>query len=72
MNKFVVERELCKACGLCIRVCPKKIIEFSTDINSKGYTPIQCNDEMKCIGCKMCIQTCPDMVIEIYSDKEEK
>jgi 2-oxoglutarate ferredoxin oxidoreductase subunit delta len=72
MNKIVIEHELCKGCGLCVRVCPKQIFGFSSEINTKGYVPIQCNDETKCIGCTMCTQICPDMVIEIFSDKEDK
>ncbi len=56
----------CKGCGLCVLVCPKKIIELSKDhINAKGYRPARCIDMEKCIGCAFCARMCPDCVIEV-------
>jgi len=66
MNKVMIDRELCKGCGLCVRVCPKGLLAFAAGFNSKGYQPAQCTDEAQCIGCTMCAQTCPDVAIEIY------
>ena len=66
MPKPVFNDERCKGCSLCIRACPKKILQLSNKFNSKGYHTSICIDESQCIGCKLCAQTCPDMVIEIY------
>ncbi|MDU2065653.1 MAG: 4Fe-4S binding protein [Sporomusaceae bacterium] len=66
MPKPVFYEERCKGCELCTAVCPKKIIQLSDRINSKGYRPSMCIDESKCIGCMLCAKTCPDMVIEIH------
>lgn len=63
---FEVREEFCKGCGLCVSVCPKKILELSTDkTNSKGYTPMRIVDVEKCIGCLSCAKMCPDVVIRI-------
>lgn len=58
--------EKCKACEMCVQVCPKKILRLSTNINAKGYNTISCTDEQACIGCMACARMCPDAVIEIY------
>ncbi|MHC1758522.1 MAG: 4Fe-4S binding protein [Negativicutes bacterium] len=66
MPKPVFNEERCKGCGLCVVVCPKKIIALSDHFNNKGYRPSTCLDESQCIGCALCARTCPDVVIEIW------
>ena len=65
MPKPVFNRERCKGCGLCVEVCPKKIIVMSDVFNSKGYLAAVCRDETVCVGCTLCARACPDVVIEI-------
>jgi 2-oxoglutarate ferredoxin oxidoreductase subunit delta len=67
MPKPVFREERCKGCGLCVAICPKKIIKIGTHINSRGYRSATCIDEALCIGCTLCAKTCPDVVIEIYT-----
>jgi len=66
MPRPVVSGEKCKACEMCVSVCPKKILELSANLNSKGYNIVQCSDEASCIGCLFCAKMCPDAAIEIY------
>ena len=41
MVKFSVKEELCKGCELCVRACPKKLLQLSPDkLNEKGYHPV--------------------------------
>ena len=66
MPKPVFTKEKCKACEMCISVCPKKILALSSNLNNKGYNIVHCIDESACIGCMFCAKMCPDAVIEIY------
>ncbi|HZK34430.1 MAG TPA: 4Fe-4S binding protein [Bacillota bacterium] len=66
MARVTFDEELCKGCGLCVTVCPKKIVLMETDrINTKGYHPAAVHDMDKCTGCKACAMMCPDVVIEV-------
>ena len=41
MAKLYIREDICKGCGLCIEVCPKKILALHKEkINAKGYHPI--------------------------------
>ncbi|NTV90264.1 MAG: ferredoxin family protein [Clostridiales bacterium] len=65
MPKVEIRSESCKACGYCVKFCPKKCLEFGNKVNSKGYEfTTVVNDN--CIGCKMCAIICPDAAIEVY------
>ncbi len=66
MARAVFREERCKGCGLCIEVCPKKILTFASHINASGYHPAICIDQSACIGCAMCARNCPDVVIEVF------
>lgn len=67
--RVTINEDLCKGCGLCVRACPKDIIELSkTKINAKGYRPAEVINMEACIGCTSCARTCPDVVIRIEKD----
>ena len=67
--RLTINEEVCKGCGLCVRACPKKILELSkTKINAKGYRPAEITDMEACIGCTSCARTCPDVAIRIEKD----
>ena len=69
MNKVTFNTERCKGCGLCIEVCPKKILELDqSSLNAKGYHPAKVTDQSKCIACAMCATMCPDCVIKVEKD----
>lgn len=66
MAKVSFNEDRCKGCGLCVLVCPKKIIALSNDkINSKGYHPAEMTNQEACIACAFCATMCPDMVITV-------
>lgn len=67
MSRVTFREERCKGCGLCISVCPVKIIEFDEKLNIKGYHPaIVAEENMgKCLGCASCARMCPDVVITV-------
>jgi 2-oxoglutarate ferredoxin oxidoreductase subunit delta len=67
MAKVTFREERCKGCGLCIPVCPAKIIVFDEKLNVKGYHPATVTEDNmgKCIGCASCAKMCPDVVIKV-------
>lgn len=55
----VIHQQLCKACGLCIANCPKKVLARGDQINAQGYPATQYGGE-GCIGCGTCFYMCPE------------
>jgi 2-oxoglutarate ferredoxin oxidoreductase subunit delta len=66
MAKVTFKEDICKGCGLCTTVCPKKIVIMKENtFNSKGFHPAGVTDVEKCIGCAFCAMICPDCIIEV-------
>ena len=66
MAKMTVNRDICKGCGLCVEVCPKKIVFLDKSVlNGTGYHPATVTDMESCIGCAMCATMCPDCAITV-------
>lgn len=71
---ITLDSEACKACYLCISVCPEKLIGVSQRLNQKGYYPAEViepdpeKDGRRCTGCATCATICPDVVIEVYRE----
>lgn len=66
MIKFVLRRERCKACGLCVKHCPKDTLREGADLNVLGYHAVEQVAPEKCNGCGLCAAMCPDVCIDIY------
>ncbi len=66
MNKVNIEEDFCKACELCVAVCPVHVLALSNRLNSLGYHPVELVDEDGCISCTFCARICPDAAIEVY------
>ena len=66
MAKVTFREDRCKGCGLCVSVCPKKIVAIRTDVlNDKGLHPAGVERQDLCIGCAFCATICPDQIIEV-------
>lgn len=72
----VVDKEKCKACGKCIAVCPRHLIEL---IPYEQKHMVQCSSQDKgkdvmaacavgCIGCRMCAKVCPAEAITVENN----
>jgi 2-oxoglutarate ferredoxin oxidoreductase subunit delta len=57
--EIVVNKAWCKGCGLCIGICPKKVLDLDSDVKSE---PVRIGD---CIGCHQCDNVCPDFAITV-------
>ncbi|HLD36518.1 MAG TPA: 4Fe-4S binding protein [Planctomycetota bacterium] len=72
-GKLAIIKERCKGCGFCIEFCPKRVLEFSSESNAKGYRIPQPVRADKCILCGFCSMYCPDFAIyQIKNDKAGK
>ena len=68
-GKTTFDELLCKGCGLCVEVCPQKIIAIKKDyVTSKGYHPAYVTDSEKRTGCANCAIMCPDSAITVERD----
>ena len=65
MPKVKINEMYCKACGLCIEVCPKKSLKRAEKLNASGVAAPEWKETRKCTGCGMCYIMCPDAAIEI-------
>jgi len=59
MSTVIVKPELCKACGLCIEFCPKKVLSKGKAISGMGYEFTVYGGE-GCSGCGTCFYVCPE------------
>jgi 2-oxoglutarate ferredoxin oxidoreductase subunit delta len=72
-GKLALIKDRCKGCGFCIEFCPKKVLEFSSESNAKGYHVPEVKNPDQCILCGFCSMYCPDFAIyQIKNDKTDK
>ena len=57
--------EWCKACGICVELCPTGTLQSNDD----GVAYVQ--DTTTCIGCKSCLLHCPDFCFDIEAMNEQ-
>ena len=71
-----VDSEKCTACGMCVSVCPKHIIEL---VEVKKPVSVRCKNKDRgpaankvckasCIGCGICAKNCPKHAITIENN----
>jgi 2-oxoglutarate ferredoxin oxidoreductase subunit delta len=53
-------------------VCPKKVLEISSEVNTKGYFPAYQARPEDCVFCATCCRMCPDVAISITEEPEAK
>jgi len=72
--RHTINAERCKGCGLCVSICPKKVLEISDHVNTKGYFPAYQARPADCVFCALCCVMCPDVAISIVetADSDQK
>lgn len=72
MNRVQVDRERCKACGLCIDACNRKLLALGPELNDRGYHPVHIHDEELCSACTLCGVVCPEAGVQVFKDPDYK
>ncbi len=60
-----INESLCKACGLCVHVCPKDVLEMVESLDVWMGAMAKVARPENCIRCKLCEQICPDFAITV-------
>ncbi|MCK9453538.1 MAG: 4Fe-4S dicluster domain-containing protein [Sulfurimonas sp.] len=60
----------CKACDICVSVCPSGVLGMKYDPTSTLGAMISVDNPEACIGCMECELSCPDFAIFVADAKE--
>ncbi len=63
-----IKEDDCKGCGICLSVCPVRILEFSDDYNARGVRYPRVTDPARCTSCGNCMIYCPDFAMVVDED----
>jgi len=67
-----IDAERCKGCGLCVAVCPEKILRLAEGFNRQGQHFAEVFAPERCTACASCAVICPDSAIRIWRYAKEK
>lgn len=67
-----VDTTKCKACDVCVSVCPAGVLAMKPEPTSTLGAMISIVAQESCIGCNDCELSCPDFAIFVADKKEFK
>ncbi|MBI4697730.1 MAG: 4Fe-4S binding protein [Nitrospirae bacterium] len=67
-GKIIIDRDICKGCGYCIKACQAKLISLDKGFNALGHHPAAAFMSNNCNGCGLCAIVCPDIAIEVFRE----
>jgi 2-oxoglutarate ferredoxin oxidoreductase subunit delta len=67
-----VNTDNCKACDLCVSVCPSGVLGMTYEKTSTLGAMISIDHPEACIGCHECELSCPDFAIYVAESKDLK
>ena len=70
MYNIWIDHNLCDGCGVCVSICPRKVLSISKEINKRGISPAIVTSLERCTGCNLCELSCPQLAI--YIEKLER
>jgi|APIni6443716594_1056825.scaffolds.fasta_scaffold84630_3 2-oxoglutarate ferredoxin oxidoreductase subunit delta len=65
-----INRDTCKACDICVSVCPSGVLGMRYDSTSTLGAMISVDNPDACIGCNDCELNCPDFAIYVASKED--
>jgi len=65
MIEIVINPDYCKGCSICVAFCPRKVLQTSNHINSKGFMLPEVVNLDVCTQCMLCEIVCPDLAIAV-------
>jgi len=63
LASVLIDKRLCKGCGICIEFCPKKVLVMSDEMDERGIRTPHARREQDCSLCGLCELYCPDFAI---------
>lgn len=63
-----VDENRCKACNICVSLCPSGAIAMRDEVGAINGTMIEVIQPNSCIGCRKCEDSCPDFAIFVAQD----
>ena len=67
----ILNKDLCKGCGLCIDACPPEVLSITNQFNVLGYQYAEYKGT-GCTGCEACYYICPEPgVFTVIKPEEE-
>ena len=60
-----INQDWCKACYICVDICPKAVFGKSTKVSKLGVYPAKVERPSQCIVCRECENHCPDLAISV-------
>ncbi|VAY88448.1 2-oxoglutarate oxidoreductase, delta subunit, putative [hydrothermal vent metagenome] len=66
-----VDTARCKACDICVSVCPAGVLSMKQEPTSTLGAMISIEHPESCIGCNDCELTCPDFAIYVADKKSD-
>ena len=67
-----VDTTRCKACDVCVAVCPSGTLSMKADPTSTLGAMVEIIAPQDCIGCNDCELSCPDFAIYVAEKSEFK
>lgn len=66
---IIIDRQICKGCGICVINCTSKALALSREVNGKGYNYVYIAND-NCTGCTNCAVVCPDSaIVKVYRSR---